>query len=501
MSLYQTHAHLLVVPKSRSPSSSHHHHKDPTRQQVQPNPQASESTSSLGLGAKIRSAFDSQKYANFEAKISIHEISNVPQLQGEFNCNWKFRGKHPKTRDGGESFISSPHDKRVIYQIGGADLAVSHKPSLPNLRLTQVHSRHQDSTTSLPVRSVSDDKAKHPIPSGSSTPSIAMKGKSMSTPPLSLSLGHFLPTGKHRSVEKKGSDPTPLRNSLIGSDLQPVESPASTSDLHDDTPVSRAMGGDSASSSLYNPTSTAASSTSYLSVPVPRHSTDGIETTGSTSTSTSTPTPAEIPMERSGSRQTMSTSMSTAMSKSKSTNPTSTHRSGTTPNRPLDKNHTCTWDQEIYLTLRLPISKSQERKEEYGIKSNSPLLGEGPKSASGLRLLIQQLPSASATSTTHPKLTESEVHHPPAHSGAIHPVSVDKEKEEDKGKHEKHEKVGTHHPKGKATAFGRVDIDLAAFAGKGRTTRKFLLKGSRTNATVQITVEMTWVGGDRDWVA
>jgi hypothetical protein len=28
-----------------------------------------------------------------------------------------------------------------------------------------------------------------------------------------------------------------------------------------------------------------------------------------------------------------------------------------------------------------------------------------------------------------------------------------------------------------------------------------LLKGSRTNATVQITVEMNFVGGDRDWVA
>lgn len=340
-----------------------------------------------------------------------------------------------------------------------------------------------------------------------------MKGKSFSTPPHSL-LNHLLPTGKHTNVEKKGSDPTPLRNSLLGSDLQPVESPISAPDLNEDAPLSlasRSMGGggrDSASSSLYNQTSTAASSTSYLSVPTPRHSTDGSE-----GTPTTTPTP-EIQMERSNSKQTMSTSMS----KSKSTpNPYSTHRSGTTPNRPLDKNHTCTWNQELYLTLRIPISKSEERKAEVG--KNKPVLGEGPKSGSGLKLMIQQLPTPSATTTTqHKHSVDSEVHHSPAHSAAIHnassnsnsnshPNSNSNEKEKEEGEGGKHEKITNHHhhhhhhSKGKATPFGRVNIDLAAFAGRGRTTRKFLLTGSRTNATVQITVEMNYIGGDKDWVA
>lgn len=36
------------------------------------------------------------------------------------------------------------------------------------------------------------------------------------------------------------------------------------------------------------------------------------------------------------------------------------------------------------------------------------------------------------------------------------------------------------------TTFGIVDVDLAAFAGKGRTTRRFLLKGSKTNATIKV---------------
>ena len=344
-------------------------------------------------------------------------------------------------------------------------MAVSHKPSLPNLKFTQA--RHQESTASLPVRSVSDDKAK--LPSGSTSTSQAMKGKSFSTPPFSLSAHSLLPSGKHKSVDKKGSDPTPLRNSLLGSDLQPVESPVSAENEDTPTASSSMVGRDSASSSLYNQTSTAASSTSYLSVPVPtRQSTDETR-----------PAEVPIPIERSSSRQTMS--------KSKSTN-VSTHRNGITPMKPLDKNHTCTWDQEIQLSVRIPISKGD------GTTGKKPTLGEGPKSSSGMKLEIQQLP----THIAHPKHNE-ESPHPQTHAHATHNTQGEKD-EEESGKHDKNG-PNPHHPKGKPTAFGRVHIDLAAFAGRGRTTRKFLLKGSRTNATVQITVEMNFVGGDRDWVA
>lgn len=51
------------------------------------------------------------------------------------------------------------------------------------------------------------------------------------------------------------------------------------------------------------------------------------------------------------------------------------------------------------------------------------------------------------------------------------------------------------------TVFGTVDIDLAAFAGKGRMTRRFLLVGSRTNATIKLSVDMRWVGGEEKWAA
>ena len=49
-------------------------------------------------------------------------------------------------------------------------------------------------------------------------------------------------------------------------------------------------------------------------------------------------------------------------------------------------------------------------------------------------------------------------------------------------------------------SYGWVDIDLAMFAGRGRCTRRFLLKG-RTNALVKITVEMRLLGGEEKWTA
>jgi Tfp pilus assembly protein PilW len=47
---------------------------------------------------------------------------------------------------------------------------------------------------------------------------------------------------------------------------------------------------------------------------------------------------------------------------------------------------------------------------------------------------------------------------------------------------------GKKNTSGEKMVFGIVDVDLAAFAGKGKTTRRFLLRGSRTNATIKVSV-------------
>jgi hypothetical protein len=59
----------------------------------------STASGTLGIGAKLRNMLESQKYAVFDVAITIHELGNVPQLQGEFNARWRFRGKTPKVRD------------------------------------------------------------------------------------------------------------------------------------------------------------------------------------------------------------------------------------------------------------------------------------------------------------------------------------------------------------------------------------------------------------------
>lgn len=40
-----------------------------------------------------------QKYAVFDVDITIHELGNVPQLQGKFCAEWDIKGKKPKARD------------------------------------------------------------------------------------------------------------------------------------------------------------------------------------------------------------------------------------------------------------------------------------------------------------------------------------------------------------------------------------------------------------------
>jgi hypothetical protein len=61
---------------------------------------------SLGLGAKLRHMLDMQKYAIFDVAITIQELGNVPQLQGEFVAKWKFHGKKPSTKDKGKDGLA-----------------------------------------------------------------------------------------------------------------------------------------------------------------------------------------------------------------------------------------------------------------------------------------------------------------------------------------------------------------------------------------------------------
>lgn len=565
----------------------------------------SHSASSLGLGGKLRSMLDRQKYAIFQVDVTLHELGNVPQLEGEFAVRWRFRGKRPKARDAvhrelgqatadsRQAEVDSGQGRGSTEVIGlhghgpsgthkGVGAGHSHsvgpspKPSLPNLKLSQPSypgSLHP-STSSISLRSSSTGGSSS-IRSGQYSlhgPSHAGVGaghghghgpgphKSMSTPPLGMTSLNSNGGGKghpNARVEKKGSDPTPLRQSVrVGPELETVESPpsfdadadaASIVPSGESTPLTARQPSRSstlppthplATSSTYSARpstvntpsgsmpgtgpSSASSSATHLSVPQARSSTtpSPLERTGSqlapsvisgTSGSASTGSQADLASlgVRNGDRPVprrirsssgtslnatpqplTSATMSRGAGSSSSTPLAARH--GVTAGRPL-KSHTCTWDHDLQLALRLPISKDRPT----GL-SKAPVLGEGSDSSSGLRLIIEQLPTAGATSAAHSKTSDPALR---AHSQTHSKGGEDANTGGSRTPSVAAAASAATTVKGERTVFGKVDIDLAAFAGRGKTTRKFLLGGSRTNATVKLTVEMTWIGGDGKWVA
>ncbi|CAE6450858.1 unnamed protein product [Rhizoctonia solani] len=50
-------------------------------------------------------------------------------------------------------------------------------------------------------------------------------------------------------------------------------------------------------------------------------------------------------------------------------------------------------------------------------------------------------------------------------------------------------------------ALGVVHLNLAEYAGKGPVTRRYLLRESKTNATLKLTIEVKWLSGEHDYVA
>lgn len=152
------------------------------------------------------------------------------------------------------------------------------------------------------------------------------------------------------------------------------------------------------------------------------------------------------------------------------------HRKGVTPARRL-KQHTCTWEYSITHTIRVPTGKivsatpaaSGAATPSSNRREMAPILGGGPTSDSGFRLIIQEIRTQHSMTTDHSHVADAA------------------------------KKVAP--PKEERTVFGIVEIDLAPFAGKGRMMRRFLLKGSRTNATVKVAVDMKQVGGEANWAA
>lgn len=119
-----------------------------------PSPQQVHTTT---LSHKLRHMFDSSEYAVFLSNVRIHELGNVPQLEGEFAVRWKFRGRRPRGKVGesGCTIAGDAADGRdgswtkteaVITESEVESTALLYSPihvlALPPLRLDRRHDNH-----------------------------------------------------------------------------------------------------------------------------------------------------------------------------------------------------------------------------------------------------------------------------------------------------------------------------------------------------------------------
>ena len=424
--------------------------------------------------------------------------------------------------------------------------AMRSKPSLPNLKMHTIHPSPSSSNLSVQTSSAGSSPAtpQYPtsihsmqIPSRAGTPSIPDKTNSTPIVDKLTSLSnrpHKAATDPPRLDRK--SEPTPLRES-IGPVRFTAASPEIMSQYENDESSPDMLHPDRARdiASESGSGSAGQSSLDKKGLLPPPMMEFRSQTSSNYSSSTQLDTPFSRPPLRSGTGPSVSVILDSLPGREESSIPqrpkqpsrsasygSSIDGSTSSTDSPLERRrstsspmpskpilskassrkgstqvsslraHTCVWNFELQQTLKIPLGKPipVSGTATPRIRGAAPVVGAGEFSESGLRLIIQQYPSKSATNASpavgDEKGMASVIH-------AVHHVHHSEGKnpsERNSGNAESHK-----------TIFGTVDVDLAAFAGKGKTTRSFLLRGSRTNATIKLTVDMRWVGGEERWAA
>lgn len=96
-----------IGPVMHNPSHFSHHGNTPScstlpSRTATPSSQPPIPEESTKFSHRLKHLFDAKKTANFHVTVIIHELANVPQLEGKFAVDWKFRGKSPSPKDAGE---------------------------------------------------------------------------------------------------------------------------------------------------------------------------------------------------------------------------------------------------------------------------------------------------------------------------------------------------------------------------------------------------------------
>lgn len=425
-----------------------------------------------------------QKHAYFHVQLTIHEVSNVPLVTGLFACKWKTKGSH----------------------------------SLASLQHSAAAAAHQQASR---VVSTAARKGKDVVSSKEAAKDIQATDHD-SGASNSLAIGP-----PHEYAQRQPSDPTStdaasfISASSRSTSHHNLHKPAFISNLlrHKDKDHDKTKDGDSKSQSsvpVLSPDPTGLNSDRESLAP--EEETDA--------TSSSSPT----------SRRDSTTSRKTSASRPKSIKDVARQKATETHDNNVDPflfftqepkgetdfikvhEHRVEWERVIQVGMRVGIGKpktsghndtshSNSRNDSPALSSKSSAKDLRARSHreqhledittawgrlmnSELKLTIKQEMPANTKSTTHPSVLghvlidlSEFAPEPPSSSSGSRP-------HHHHHNHHHHHRHHHHGPEGEHSYRERTQ----------RTeTRKFLLNDSKTNATVKLTIQMTFLGGAREY--
>ncbi|BEI79986.1 hypothetical protein CcaverHIS002_0105150 [Cutaneotrichosporon cavernicola] len=412
------------------------------------------------LSSRLRHLVDNpSRAATFAVNLTIHELSNIPQINGKFACRWKFRGHKPSN---GDRLLEHPEQRKPLPTTRNVvNPALRHSSSMMSLRTSQA-----GSGTSTPALQSSNAKQR----------SLQVLAPTVPSPnfPIRRYSQHALPASvvsrSSRSTNVApalNGDPAHSKEASAGSGTTGTTSTVSTSSvaLDDATNVYDVVEDGvsqppSATQSTYS-LNNAITKPGGLPVPGmwgrPRSAWRSGTAPAAFASDEQTSVTSALPSRAASVHSVGSAGAPASIDSGAPSNahaPDSTERRGMTPIEKIHA-HAVQWEYEVQYVIRVPLGKpvpvADKGKTPSPTRRNRtlPILGEGPMSNSGLKLEIEELHDGNET---HPR------------------------------------------------PFGHVNLDLAPFAELGPTSRKFLLKDSKTNATIRISIDMRFIGGQQHWV-
>lgn len=421
---------LLLAPPTKTPSIRSGTSTPLPPPRPAPGTQLPQSNAKA-LGSRLRHLVDNpSRTATFAVNVTIHELSNIPQLNGKFACRWKFRGHKPSN---GDRLLEHPEQRMPLPATRNlVNPALRHSSSMMSLRAAQLGSGA--STPSLQSANAKQRSLNVLAPTVP-PPNLPHRPHSQHTLPASVvsrsakSSTNTYPSNPPRA---HGNDAgTASTSSVVLDDAADVDS------IED--------GASQPPSSTQSTYSLNLAMTKPGGLPVPgalnrRRSASTVPASLASDDQTSAVPSRAASIYSVGSAGPPASINSSAPSNAFA--PDSTERRGMTPIEKIHA-HTVQWEYEVQYVIRIPLGKpvpvadkGKARPPSPSHRSRTlPILGEGVMSHSGLKLEIEELHDGN---DTHPR------------------------------------------------PFGFVNIDLAPFAELGCTSRKFLLKDSKTNATIRV---------------